>query len=122
MNEPAQIRKRQPARRAQQPPKFHHCNEHRTRNFIFSAEKSPPDRRKRNNEEQPHSSIVPVETLIWEREEKATCQSVIAQSNWSKLVKQPTLVKCSNMVKYWSNERGLTINIDIFEFPNKFGL
>jgi len=27
------------------------------------------------------------ETLIWEREGAATCQSAIAQSNWSKLVK-----------------------------------
>ena len=29
----------------------------------------------------------------------ATCQSAIAQSNWSKLVKQSTLVKYSNLVK-----------------------
>jgi len=40
--------------------------------------------------------------------------ATIAQSNWSNLVKQSTLVKYSNLVKDWSNKRGLITNIDIF--------
>jgi len=65
-------------------------------------------------------SMKEMETLIWGSEEEVMCQSVIAQSKWSKLVKQATLVKCSNMVKDWSNERGLTTNIDIFGCLCKF--
>jgi len=62
------------------------------------------------------------ETLILEREGAVTCESAIAQSNWSNLVKQSTLVKYSNMVKDWSNNRGLTANIDIFGSLYKIGL
>jgi len=41
---------------------------------------------------------------------------VVNGQNWS------NLVKCSNLVKDWSNERGLTTNIDIFCCLCKFGL
>jgi len=50
------------------------------------------------------------------------CQFAIAQSNWSNLIKQSTLVKYSNMVKDWSNKKGLIANIDIFGCLYKFGL
>jgi len=30
--------------------------------------------------------------------------------------------KCSNLVKDWSNERGLSANINLFGFLSKFGL
>jgi len=46
----------------------------------------------------------------------AMCHPVIAQSNWSNLVKQSTLVK------NWSKERDLTANIDIFGCLCKIGL
>jgi len=39
----------------------------------------------------------------------ATCHPVIAQSNWSNLVKQSTLVK------NWSKDRDVTANIDILD-------
>jgi len=63
----------------------------------------------RNNHHEPPRSAVVIleptaetETLIWEREWAATCHPIIAQSK-SKLVKQSTLVKYSNLVKDWSN-------------------
>ncbi|QCD93567.1 hypothetical protein DEO72_LG5g1642 [Vigna unguiculata] len=66
-----------------------------------------------------HSSPQPKcesETLILEIEGAAMCQSAIAQSNWSKLVKS------GKKVKDWSKERGLIANIDIFGCLCKFGL
>ena len=74
--------------------------------------------RKRQLQPSSHSSFVgeecESETLILVRQGAATCQFAIAQSNWSNLVKQSTLVKYSNLVKEWSNKRGLIANIDIF--------
>jgi len=80
------------------PPRARIAAEMRATSSIFISShwrRSPP------GAWQPSFTTMNMEakTLIWEREGAATCQSAIAQSNWSKLVKQATLVKYSNMVK-----------------------
>jgi len=64
------------------------------------APSQPRRRRRRSITQQPHCSIAPAKTQIFEREGVATCHPVIAQSKWSKLVKY------LNLVKDWSNKRG----------------
>jgi len=71
-----------------------------------------------SSEERPYYSIAPAGTLIWEREGAATWHPVIAQSK-SNLVKHS---KVGQTVKDWSNERSLTVNIDIFGCLCKIGL
>jgi len=68
-----------------------------------------------------HSKTVKeAETLILERE-SALCHVLVCYCT-VKLVKQSIMVKYSNMVKDWSNKRGLNANIDIFGSLYEFGL
>ncbi|QCE14654.1 hypothetical protein DEO72_LG11g1657 [Vigna unguiculata] len=102
--------------------RIHHGSTCRNHEAATHMQQQPSRRKTRttvtSSEERPYSSIAPVGTLIWEREGTATWHPVIAQSK-SNLVKHS---KAGQTVKDWSNERSLTINIDIFRCLCKIGL
>jgi len=85
-------------------PIVHSCKASLTIATPFSAFLASSKR-----EQQWPQSMKEAEVLILEREEMPHV-SLSMDQTWS------------NLVKDWSNEKGLRSNIHLFRFPNKFGL